>query len=1280
MLDGGANVCAIGGADQDIVYGSEKLRQSIAVEGVHGTPTESKVKLDAKGSICLLGVMVKVYISEHLDTNIVSDGVLTRLGFEVMKSKSKVSVKPPNSTTWCDLAIDPDGRAYFREKDIQRPSPSSVCVLREKECSLVLWHARLGHRGYDYLDAMRKFPQYVRAGFNFKPGTSKPACEDCIRAKFNKSHFHPPRQRPKEIGVLWYTDVAGGGQRTPSLVNGSKYRTIYVEATTQLKISLFESTKDNHATVRGVDFFISRVMPLFLKGETKSSAVHLVYMNSDNGEMASKAVQKRLAAAGIVSRFTCPYTPEQNGMAERANRYIDEAACTMLAAARLPEAFWEEASRHATLLTNIVPWKRNGELTVDSYSRLHRKPFPFHLLRVFGCKAFVFDKAQDSSNLVPRSLQGIYCGFAQDQITEQGWAYRIFVPSQNRFIHSGQVKFFEDIDRGPEMLLPPSFLADLESEEFDVDKYHRKMVGQIHIDHEDGIFYTVKRVFAKEGMALVERLPWPETKDSRLELVHLRDVLRMQLKDATDMEGRISGSLLGDALPTMPGGDAREVAGTPALSDPKQARGQRPEVTANHSISREGLPGKTDSQAGIRSRDGGLSEDPNAKRRKTVSERAPSVSEPATASTNGGDDPAQPRRRSSRLRDMHIPRAHLLSRERFEEAQAQRIIDWSLSKNTSLSPHLITPEIFSLSADEEPSSHSEVERHPKREEWILGEIKERDSVNEAECLKIINRSEVPPGRKILRLRWVYKVKRNDKGEAVLYKCRIVVMGNEATEGVDYFETFAPVCKIASLRLVIALIIHFGLKPCQVDVHTAYLHAPIDEDIYVTEMPGYPLPPGKVFKLLKSLYGLPQAGKNWNDLLDAFLKSLGFQPLLEDPCIYVLVEGGRIVSIFAVYVDDFVIGSDSTRREIWILEELRKKFKIKELGTPKLILGITLDWVPSSSSNRFYDHVYLTIPKSVQALLDLLPGGADLKARTTPGNVAVTLTKDMMMTEDEKDSQADDMQSMYRSAVGLCIWIQQTVRYDISYSTHRLASFVSNPGYQHFKALLWLAGYLKSTMLRGIKYSHGGVLELHGYVDANHLNDPDDRLSTWSYVFTMNGAPFSWKVGKTKRVCVGGTMESEVRAVDAMKRGIQEVLYLKKVFHSLSLSNHIMNTLIGLDPRFPVKISEDNNACIQMSARPISHSSVKYLEADIHWIHSHISDGSIVLVYIPSPYNLANIGTKYLGSADFKREVLMSMSDGAYELVSPRDVEGSSPEVRMAVLRRFDGSHWLGEGF
>jgi len=101
----------------------------------------------------------------------------------------------------------------------------------------------------------------------------------------------------------------------------------------------------------------------------------------------------------------------------------------------------------------------------------------------------------------------------------------------------------------------------------------------------------------------------------------------------------------------------------------------------------------------------------------------------------------------------------------------------------------------------------------------------------------------------------------------------------------------------------------------------------------------------------------------------------------------------------------------------------------------------------------------------------------------------------------------------------------------------------------------------------------------------------------------------------------------------------------------------------------VTIYEDNRACIQMTARPMSHSSVKYLEADMAWIHDHISDGSIILVYVNSPFNLANIGTKYLNPSEFRREVVMSMSDGAYELFPTRDVESVAEEAKMAVLFR-----------
>jgi hypothetical protein len=351
--------------------------------------------------------------------------------------------------------------------------------------------------------------------------------------------------------------------------------------------------------------------------------------------------------------------------------------------------------------------------------------------------------------------------------------------------------------RTPEMLLPPSYNIDRENDEYDVDAYDAKLRGSVHIDPEDGIHYSVRRVFEKDGLALVERLPWPESSQSRLEVVHLRDVLGMlRLQNtaaeagATDEGSGGPGSLpVSSNMPPESGGAAQGVGRTRrSHSNPEQVRAAEARDSglgsgADHANPIEASPERKESTKCTAPSGGGHSSGGTKRNAESTSEGLQSA-----------DD--APRRRSARVKERSIPRANLLSVESFAEAQAQRIVDWSLSKSHSLTPHLNMPEIFSLSPDQEPNSHSEVERHPRKDEWVLGEIRERDSVNKAECLKIVDRSEVPAGRKILRLRWVYKIKRDDKGEAVLYKCRIVVMGNEATEGVDYYETYAPVCKMS----------------------------------------------------------------------------------------------------------------------------------------------------------------------------------------------------------------------------------------------------------------------------------------------------------------------------------------------------------------------------------------------------------------------------------------------------------------------------------------------------
>ena len=231
----------------------------------------------------------------------------------------------------------------------------------------------------------------------------------------------------------------------------------------------------------------------------------------------------------------------------------------MLTAARLPEAFWAEASRQFCLISNILPWKKNNEYSVDSYQRLHGRPFTYHLLRIWGCKCFVYDQQKDHSNLAPRALRGIYVGMAHDQITAQSWSHRIYVPTQSRFINSGQVHFLEDVQRTPETILPPSYHIDKEKDEFDVNK---KLRGVVHLDPEDGIFYVIRKVFERNGLALVERLPWPESINSRLEVVHLRDVLEMLRLNLAAEEAGADIHESGEA--------AQGFRGTPLPSNPSQ--------------------------------------------------------------------------------------------------------------------------------------------------------------------------------------------------------------------------------------------------------------------------------------------------------------------------------------------------------------------------------------------------------------------------------------------------------------------------------------------------------------------------------------------------------------------------------------------------------------------------------------------------------------------------------------------------------------------------------------
>ena len=263
----------------------------------------------------------------------------------------------------------------------------------------------------------------------------------------------------------------------------------------------------------------------------------------------------------------------------------------------------------------------------------------------------------------------------------------------------------------------------------------------------------------------------------------------------------------------------------------------------------------------------------------------------------------------------------------------------------------------------EPTTVKEALSGADKEKWKAAMDRELQSIEKNEVWEL--ESTLPKGKMAIGTKWVFKRKLNADGEVERYKARLVALGYSQQHGADYDDTFCPVVRFESVRMLIAIAVQLGLKLHQMDITAAFLNGDLKEDVYLSPPEGLEVngSRGKVFcKLKKSLYGLRQSPRCWNSTLDAKLREMGFRQTPSDPCMYITSSEGEPL-ILAVYVDDIILAGKSEKLISEVKRKLAQYFEVKELGIRHHFLGVKVSYNEETGS------VWIGQPRYTEKVLE-----------------------------------------------------------------------------------------------------------------------------------------------------------------------------------------------------------------------------------------------------------------------------------------------------------------------
>jgi len=361
---------------------------------------------------------------------------------------------------------------------------------------------------------------------------------------------------------------------------------------------------------------------------------------------------------------------------------------------------------------------------------------------------------------------------------------------------------------------------------------------------------------------------------------------------------------------------------------------------------------------------------------------------------------------------------------------------------------------------------------------------------------------------IIGTKWVFRNKMDEHGLITRNKAILVAKGYNQEEGIDYDETYAPVARLEAVRLLIAFSCIKGFKLFQMDVKSAFLNGYINEEVFVSQPPGFEdhQHPGHVFKLKKALYGLKQAPRQWYERLTDFLTSQGYDRGTSDKTLFIKKkEDGTI--LMQVYVDDIIFGSNIGELCETFVEIMKSEFEMSMMGELNYFLGLQV--------KQLKDGIILNQAKYCKDLLRKF--GMD---KCKP--ISTSFSTSCHLDHDTSGNPVDE--TKYRGLIGSLLYLTSS-RPEIMFAVCMFARFQSAPKESHFNAAKRILKYLQGTKEVGLWYPGNISLSLTGYSDSDFAGCKIDRKSIRGAYHLLGSSLISWQC--KKQACVAlSTAEAE----------------------------------------------------------------------------------------------------------------------------------------------------------